>query len=248
MTDTHTVAVVIIGAEVLSGKVEDANGPYLIRELRARGAKLGELRVIDDGVEVIARTVAELASRFDSVITTGGIGPTHDDLTVAGVASAFEVAVVRDPTLERALERFYGDDLTENHLRLADVPDGATIHRNEALMPTIQMRNVFVLPGVPSLMRGCFKQVAHRFQGPEFITWILYLNAREAEIADALSRAQATVPGVSIGSYPRFDSGPARVKVTVESTDAALVERALVQLRDALPESSILEEKEESLL
>lgn len=248
MNETRTVGVVIIGAEVLSGKVVDENGPFLVRELRALGARLGELRVIDDGVDVIARTVRELSGAFDFVITTGGIGPTHDDLTVAGVAAAFEVPVVREPTLVRALERVYGQGLGEGHLRLADVPEGASIHRSDAAVPTIQMSNVFVLPGVPSLMRNCFHQVAHRFRGPVFVTRVLYLDARESEIADALSRAETTVPGVSIGSYPRFDGGPTRVKVTVEATDPATVERAVAQLRDTLPRNSILQEKEESVL
>ncbi|MEO1174543.1 MAG: molybdopterin-binding protein [Myxococcota bacterium] len=241
-----TVGLAIIGAEVLSGKVQDENGPFLIRELRGLGARLGELRVIDDGLTIIERTVRELSGQFDFLITTGGIGPTHDDLTVAGVAAAFSVPVVREPTLETSLRTYYGDALTENHLRLADVPEGAVLHGER--VPTIQMRNTFVLPGVPSLMRSCFERVREQFRGDAFITRILFLNASESTIADALSAADRAHPAVQIGSYPRFDDASARVKVTVEGTDRPAVDAALAQLRETLPAGVILDEKEESQL
>ncbi|MEL6546120.1 MAG: competence/damage-inducible protein A [Myxococcota bacterium] len=248
MNKTKTVAVVVIGAEVLSGKVEDANGPHLIRELRRLGAKLGELRVIDDGIEIISNTVSELAQRFDYVITTGGIGPTHDDLTLAGVARSFGVAVVRDPELVATIEDYYGERLVESHLRLAEVPDGAVLHRGDAPVPTIQMRNVFILPGVPQLMRSCFGQISSSLQGPDFVTRILYLSVGEAEIAQALLETENAEPSVAIGSYPRYDGGPARVKVTVESVDPAAVGRSVARLRQLLPESAILDDREESVL
>lgn len=241
-----SVALAIIGAEVLSGKVQDENGPYLIRELRGLGARLGELRVIDDGLEIIADTVRELSGRFDFLITTGGIGPTHDDLTVAAVAQAFSVPVVRAPALEAALREYYGERLTENHLRLAEVPDGAHLHGEN--VPTIQMRNTFVLPGVPRLMRSCFERVREQFRGEAFITRILFLNASESTIADALTAADRDHPEVQIGSYPRFDDASARVKVTVEGTERTAVDAALSQLRQTLPDGVILDEKEQSTL
>ncbi|MEM6732362.1 MAG: molybdopterin-binding protein [Myxococcota bacterium] len=245
---TPTVALAVIGAEVLSGKVRDENGPHLIDELRSLGARLGEVRVIDDGVPIIADTVSTLASRFDYLITTGGIGPTHDDMTVAGVAKAFSVAVIRDPGLEQMLRSHYGDRMTENHLRLAEVPEGAQVHSPKGSVPVLQMRNVFILPGVPKLMRACFSQISETFRGPRFVTHVLHLDASESAIADVLSEAASANPGVQIGSYPRFDGGPARVKVTVEATDRALVEATVAHLRATLPEGSFLESREESVL
>lgn len=243
---TPRVAVVIIGAEVLSGKVEDQNGPFLVTQLRSLGSKLIELRVIDDEIEVISKSVKELSQHADYVITTGGIGPTHDDLTIAGVAHAYGVPVIRDGSLESSLREYYGERINEAHLRMADIPSGALIHPGS--VPTIQMKNTFVLPGVPTLMRACFERVQECFRSDAIITKILFLSEPESSIADALSRAVKDHPSVKMGSYPRFDQGPARVKVTVEGTDRNAVDRAIAQLNRTLPKGSVLQEREESHL
>lgn len=248
MSRSPQVAVVVIGAEVLSGKVRDENGPFLIDSLRARGATLVELRLIDDDTDTIAETVRTLAARFDYVITTGGIGPTHDDLTVAGIARAFEVAVVRDSGLVEDLRGYYQAGLTDQHLRLADVPEGSKLHRDPRGVPVLQMRNVFVLPGIPALARRCFEQVADVFQGEAVITRVLFLNAAETDIAEPLNVITESHPEVRIGSYPRTDDARARVKVTIESTVRAEVARAVDALRERLPEGMIVGEEEEDRL
>ncbi|MEL6340289.1 MAG: molybdopterin-binding protein [Myxococcota bacterium] len=244
MSRSPQVAVVVIGAEVLSGKVRDENGPFLIDSLRSLGATLVELRVIDDDTDTIAETVRALAARFDYVITTGGIGPTHDDLTVAGIARAFEVAVVRDSGLVEDLRGYYHERLTDQHLRLADVPEGSKLHRDLRGVPVLQMRNVFVLPGIPALARRCFEQVADVFQGDAVVTRVLFVNAAETDIAETLNVITESHPEVRIGSYPRTDDPRARVKVTVESTERAEVRRAVDALRERLPDGMIVDEQE----
>lgn len=230
-----SAGVVVIGAEVLSGKVDDENSPFLIRALRTRGVHLGELRVIDDDPMTIAETVREMAKRFDHVITTGGIGPTHDDLTVEGIAGAFEVDVVIDPTLEALLTQHYGDRLTDAHRKLAEIPAGATVLIDEGFpVPVVRCENVFVLPGVPELMRRCFHALTPLLGGGSFFTAGLLISEGETRIAGALRNVQKAHRLVSIGSYPRYDEPTYRVKVTVDGTDRGEVEDAMTALRGAL--------------
>lgn len=242
MTAAPTAALVVIGDEVLSGKVDDANGPFLIRALRERGVQVVELRVIGDDPDAIVDTVRELADRTTHVFTTGGIGPTHDDKTIAAVARAFGRQVVRHEKLERRIRARYGDALNEARLRLADVPQGAHVLLGDSdAIPVIEIENVFILPGVPAFARLCFERIAGRLGGPPFASRALFLSATESQIAAGLAEVQRAHPGVAIGSYPRFGSEGYRVKVTVDGRDAASVEAATDALRAALDPGWMLE-------
>ncbi len=230
-TAQPTAAIVIIGAEVLSGKVADANGPFLIRVLRERGVQVVEMRTIGDDPGVIAETVRALKETADYVFTTGGVGPTHDDVTIAGIARAFGVGVVRHPQLYAQLVQRYGDALSPAHLKMTEVPEGSTISCDAtSFVPVVQLGNVIVLPGVPSLMRQCFTRVADGIGGSPFFSGCILLDISESKIAQTLEAIQQAHPEVAIGSYPRFDEAPYRVKVTVDGRDAALVRATLKEL------------------
>ena len=150
-------ALVVIGNEILSGKIVDTNTPFLIAELRSLGVELAEIAVVPDEVARIAEAVARVASRSEHVFTSGGVGPTHDDVTMEGVAAAFAVPVIRHPRLEALLRGYYDAQklpLEEANLRMADVPEGATLLEGPDLRwPVVAMRNVYVLPGIPEIFR-----------------------------------------------------------------------------------------------
>lgn len=227
--------IVIIGNEILSGKFADENGAFLIGELRTLGVELARIAVIPDEIEEIAETVPRHAARLDVVFTSGGVGPTHDDVTMAGIARGFGTRVVRHPELERLLREYYKDRLTEGHLRLADVPEGTElVYGEDPVWPAICYRNVYILPGVPALFRRKFLAIRERFRSRPFHTARVYVNADEAVIAPDLDRVVAAHPAVAFGSYPRFDEPDYRVLLTVESQDSDAAGSATRDLTAAL--------------
>ena len=145
-----TAGIILVGNEILSGKIEDANAAYLCRELRGLGVEVRRIAVIPDEIPLIAEEVAAFSRAFDVVFTSGGVGPTHDDVTIEGVARAMGVHVVRHPRLVDTLTTYYGDRVTDAHLKMAEVPEGAELLVDESVrFSTILMRNVYILPGVP---------------------------------------------------------------------------------------------------
>ena len=155
-----TAAYIGIGNELLSGSIQDANFPYLARSLRELGIRLMRGIVIPDEQEVIRETLELCRSRFDYVFTSGGLGPTHDDVTVEGVALALGVPVVRHPFLEKKIRDFYGDSLEEASLRMSEVPEGAELHLlDEMSFPILSVENVYLFPGVPELFRQKFEGI-----------------------------------------------------------------------------------------
>lgn len=225
----RTAAAVVIGDEILSGKVAEANLARLIPLLRETGVQLQRVAMVGDEVEAIAEEVGRLAARAHVVITSGGIGPTHDDLTVAGVARAFGVEVVRQPELEALVRRWWEGRLTEAALRLADVPAGARLlDAEDGLLPLVVMRNVYLLPGVPHLFERKLATLRRELEGgtPPALASLTVAD-EETAIAAALAAVAAAHPQVKIGSYPQ---GRRRVWVTVEGSDARAVAEATGEL------------------
>jgi molybdenum cofactor synthesis domain-containing protein len=228
-----TVAVLVIGNEILTGKFADENGPYLIKRLRALGADLRRMVTLVDDEAGIAAEVAACASAFDHVITSGGVGPTHDDVTVDGVARAFGLPLDDNADL-LALIRRYGLREDAATLRMAKVPRGAELVWSADLAyPALVVRNVLVLPGVPKLFRVKFEALAQRFAGEQVGTARLYVTEQEWDIAARLTALAAEHPAVAIGSYPRFGEGPYHVILTLESRDPVALEAARVALASA---------------
>lgn len=228
-----TAAAIIIGNEILTGKFADENGPFLVKRLRELGVDLVRIATIPDVREVIADEVRRASEACDVVFTSGGVGPTHDDMTLESIAMAFGVDTWRHPDLVALLEAV---GLTnEPALQMATVPEGTElIFEGAASFPVMRVRNVYVLPGVPSLFRLKFEQVAHRLAGQAVHCERLYCTERETLIAERLSAAQDRNPDVDIGSYPRFGEGPYKVIVTLESRDTRALDRAVAELSEVL--------------
>src|SRR5437762_7994968 len=173
----RTAGIILIGNEILSGKVVDANASYLCRELRALGVEVRKISVIPDEVELIAFEVGEHSRAFDVVFTSGGVGPTHDDVTIEGVARGLGVPVVRDPRLVRVLEGFHKGRLNEARLKMAEVPEGAELMAGEELaFPAVLVRNIYVLPGVPEIFRQKFGALRERFRESPFYLCSVFIN------------------------------------------------------------------------
>jgi molybdenum cofactor synthesis domain-containing protein len=226
-----TAGIVLIGNEILSGKVTDANAAYLCRELRQLGVDVRRITVIPDEVDLIASTVEEFSRSFDLVFTSGGVGPTHDDVTIEGVARAFGTRVIRHPELVRLLDGFYGGDLNETRLRMAEVPDGAELFWAGSLRyPAVVMGNVHVLPGVPEIFRQKFEALKERFRESPFHLCCVFVSIGEGILADHLNAVLVGHPELLLGSYPEFANAEYKVKVTLESKDKSYPDRAVEDL------------------
>lgn len=229
-----TAAVIIIGDEILSGKFPDENGPFLIRRLRTLGSDLGRLVVIGDAPEAIAREIQQCAADYDHVITTGGVGPTHDDRTLDGVGRAFGRAVAPHPDLVALLDKF-GMPHSEPNLHMVSVPEGASlVDAPGSSFPVVRVENVWVLPGIPQLMRTKFEDIARHFAGEQVHVERLYCTQGESDIARHLEAVEQAYPEVSIGSYPRWGEQRYRVLITADSRDADQLQQAVRMLRGGI--------------
>jgi molybdenum cofactor synthesis domain-containing protein len=235
-------AAVIIGNEVLTAKVVDANGPHLIKRLREVGIPLRTLELVPDEVDLIVEAVARARLRAKYVFTSGGIGPTHDDVTVRAVALAMGRKVVRLPEMVALIREKAVDAPTAEAMRLADAPEGAVLLAQPgSWYPVLTVGDVFMLPGVPQLFRTQLEAVLARLRGTPVHLRVLYLNLGESAVAAVLDRVALDMPHVAIGSYPMFDrSLDYAVKVTVESVDPGAVEQALARLQAGLPSGSVV--------
>ena len=234
-----TTAVIIIGNEILSGKFADENAPFLIQRLRDLGVDLLRVVVIPDVIDVIAAEVRAAAALFDHVFTTGGVGPTHDDLTLPGIAAAFQLPLVRNPTLAKVIADKLGPRVNDAAYRMAEVPEGAQLWWDgDVIYPLVVVANVYIFPGVPALLKLKFEAVAHRFAGEPVRTRRLLTEESEPEIADVLTEAAGRWPDVAIGSYPRFETQPHTVIVTMEGRDDEALAACAAWLAERIPAAS----------
>ncbi len=241
-----TATAVIIGNEVLSAKVDEQNGAWLIRRLHRQGVELLSMSVVRDDVDAIVEAVARSRDLADWVITSGGIGPTHDDVTVRSVALALGKRVVRSPEIEAGLRGHYqarGQLPSPEAFRLAEIPEGTELIDNPGSgYPIFLCDRVFILPGVPELFRRQLEVVLPRLGGLPLCGRVLLLGVGEAEIARALDQVALAMPDVSIGSYPQFDPAvPYRVKVTVEHESQARVDAAMAALVQRIPPNAFVQ-------
>ena len=238
----RTAAALIIGNELLSGKIAECNLQGLARELRALGVRLERAVMVLDDVAVIAREVAELSAKHDVVFTSGGVGPTHDDLTMESVARAFGVGVVVAPELEQLIRRYYGERCTEGHLLMARVPEGARLISTEAVpWPTVVMRNVWVLPGVPEVFRMKLPHVRGELGvSAPFVSLAVFTTLDEGDIKELLDRVVAAHPEVEVGSYPKWHDPEYRTKLTFDGTDPARVSAARDAFLVELPAETLV--------
>ncbi len=244
-----TAAVLVIGNEVLSGRTKDANLHHLAVELNALGIRLMEARIVADIEDRIVDAVNDLRARYDYVFTTGGIGPTHDDITAQSLAKAFGVRLLRHPDAVRLLAARFANraDLNEARLRMANVPEGGILITNPiSAAPGFQIGNVFVMAGVPAIMQAMFQGLRARLVGGAAMrARTIVTDLPEGKIAAALSALQDRHPETEIGSYPGYSIDGFRVSLVIRATDPAAVKRTGDELRDILTglEGRVLEDR-----
>jgi molybdenum cofactor synthesis domain-containing protein len=236
-TNAPTAAVLVIGDEILSGRTQDTNTTAIARFLSALGIDLKEVRVVGDVEDEIVGALNALRVRYTYVFTTGGIGPTHDDITADAVAKAFGVGIDYHPeALELLGARFKPGEFNEMRKRMARVPLGGTLVRNQvSAAPGFQIENVFVMAGVPMIMRSMLEDLAPRLSRGRVVQAVT-ISARVAEgaIAAELARLQAESPAVSIGSYPWHREDGFGVQLVARGRDALAVEKASQGIEEIL--------------
>jgi molybdenum cofactor synthesis domain-containing protein len=241
MAVDRTAGIVIIGNEILSGKVSDTNSPFLARELRKLGVTLERITTIPDDVETIGATVKLFSESFEIVFTSGGVGPTHDDVTMEGVARAFGRKVIRHPELDQRLRQYLGANVNEARMRMADVPDGSELIVDQRLgFPTIKCENVYILPGIPEILEQKFLALKERFSASPYHLRVVFTRDGEGAIAEHLNATLVKFPELLLGSYPKLGDPEYSVKLTLESKDQAYVEAALAHLLGLLPRETVV--------
>ncbi len=237
-----SAAMLVIGDEILSGRTRDANFHWLAGRLAAQGIRLREGRIIPDEHEAIVAAVNELRGRFDHVFTSGGIGPTHDDITADAVAAAFGVPIGVREDARRLLAEHYaanGVPLTEARLRMARIPEGATLIPNRvSAAPGFSLGNVHVMAGIPSVFRAMADWLLPRLGGgPALVERAFRLDRPEGDIATDLAAFAARWPALGVGSYPAHRQGRFGTTIVLRAPDAALVEAASADFCRAFPEA-----------
>lgn len=233
-----TAAVLVIGDEILSGRTQDKNVAQIGVWLNAQGIRLREVRIVADVEAEIVAAVNALRTRYDYLFTTGGIGPTHDDITVDAVAAALGVAVEVHPDARAILERYYASrgGITEARLRMARVPAGADLIPNRMSgAPGIRIANMFIMAGVPHITAGMLDALSGELEGgAPLVARTIGGWVPESEVADLLRRAEKDHEGVAIGSYPFFREGRVGANFVVRATEAAMVDACIAALTDGL--------------
>ncbi|MEL6569470.1 MAG: molybdopterin-binding protein [Pseudomonadota bacterium] len=235
-----SAAIVLIGDELLSGRTRDINLQQIAQFLAPTGIPVKETRIVSDEQADIVAAVNALRASYTYVFTTGGIGPTHDDITADAIAAAFGVGISKHPDVMADLTKRYAameTDFTEARQRMARIPHGASLIANPVSgAPGFQMENVFTLAGVPAIVRGMLEDVGHRLEGGDVIQSITIRGKglREGDIAEALGQLSEDMAGVSFGSYPWFrsleDSGVQVVARTTSADSLVHAEKEICQL------------------
>ncbi|HCR85656.1 MAG TPA: competence/damage-inducible protein A [Alphaproteobacteria bacterium] len=234
-----TASLLIIGNEILSGKTQDKNLNYIAKKLANMGIVFSEARVVPDIEKEIIFAVNELRKKFDYVFTTGGIGPTHDDITTECISKAFGLKMICHPEAKKKLEEYYKDrpgTLNEARLRMADTPEGATLIENPLTSaPGYKIENVFVLAGIPSIMQVMFDYASQFLEGGVKISSrSVSCNLIEGDIAAPLTDIQNKYPNTEIGSYPFIHQGKYAVTLVVRTTDISAMNNAADEIVDMI--------------
>ena len=237
MDQAKTAAALVIGNELLSGKVEEANVAVLARALRPLGIALRRVVVIADDIATIAREVKELAASHDWLFTSGGVGPTHDDVTIEAVARAFGVPVITSPLMENMLKDYYRERCTPGHLRMALVPEGASLETTDEIRwPTVRIENTWVMPGIPEVFRMKIPVIVARIGGDQaYVSRAVYTKMDEGDLKPLLDRVVADFPDVDVGSYPKWMDPTYKTKLTFDGRDESRVTAARDAFLTTLP-------------
>ncbi|MDQ6955972.1 MAG: molybdopterin-binding protein [Mariprofundaceae bacterium] len=231
----QTAAILIIGNEVLSGRTREANAYLAAQRMFERGCKLSEIVIVPDIKEDIIHSLNRLRQRYDAVITSGGIGPTHDDITMDAIAESFEVSLLEHQDTIAKLHEYYGDDINQGRRRMARLPDGAEpIICEKSFMPGAHIGNVYVLAGVPEIFASQLETFLHDFGGKPYVRHEIEVNIPESLFAKALSDIQEQFPTVEIGSYPRLCGKKACGKICISTQNQSLLSQVIVVVQQML--------------
>lgn len=234
---TYTAALIIIGNEILSGRTQDTNTAWLAERLVSRGVRMVEARTIPDYHDVIISSVRELSQKVDYVFTTGGIGPTHDDITTECIAAAFDLKLVEDKEARSLLLDYYGaEELTESRLKMAKVPEGARLIPNPVTAaPGFNVANVYVMAGVPRIMQGMFDHVVDMIEiGDPVLSNTVSCQLPESVVAADLGTLQDKYPDIEIGSYPHYRGGVLGLSIVLRSVDEDILGEATKEVIDII--------------
>ena len=236
----RSCAMVVVGNEILSGKVQDTNAYFAARELRRVGVTLKRIGVVPDELKAIADEVGQCARTHDFVITSGGVGPTHDDITLEAIAIAFGRKLVIHPELERLIRDHFAEPLAAA-LKMAEVPEGAVLNEaGDVRFPTVQIENVYILPGIPQIFERKLTALLERFATDPYFIRVIYTSAGEGTIAGYLNACLKDYPDLLLGSYPRLGHPEYRVKLTLESKDRGYLDSAFRRLMELLPRDAVV--------
>lgn len=234
-------AIVVIGNEILSGKVTDSNAHFLIKELRDLGIKLEGIFIIPDNWKAISALIRRLEPLFEIIFTMGGIGPTHDDVTLRGIADGLKTCLKGNARYEALLRQFHGLQTNEYVLKMAEMPEETElIFLENVKIPVIKVRNFYVFPGEPELFKKQFLAIKEQLHCAPFCVKNIYLEVREEEIAAILEQAQCQYPGAEIGSYPDYGNKDYKVKVVIDSKDEKLNQKAADYILERIPKKFIV--------
>lgn len=234
-----SAAILVIGNEILSGRTQDTNTKFIAEKMTSLGIRMREVRVVPDDKDIIIAALNEMRAKVDYLFTTGGIGPTHDDITAGSIAEAFGVDLILDPDARRQMLDYYGAEaeLTEARLRMAHVPQGAALIRNPVSgAPGFIMGNVYTMAGVPRIMQAMMDNiVATLRQGPKIMSNSISCSLGESAIAHQLGEIQNRYPDVEIGSYPHYRAGALGLSLVLRSIDqqkiAAATEEVIAMVK-----------------
>ena len=239
-----TAALAVIGDEILSGRTQDKNVAQLATWLNEQGIRLAEVRIVPDDGAKIGETVNALRVAHDYLFTTGGIGPTHDDITIDAIAEALGVPVIVHPEARHILEDYYrprGVELTEARLRMARVPEGAELLDNPSSgAPGVKWGNIYILAGVPDIAASMLKALTGKLAGGQpMVSVTVGARVPESEVAALLRELEGAHPGVTVGSYPFVRDGGFGANFVIRSEDGQLAETCAAELADRLRDSGI---------
>ena len=230
----YCAAMIVIGNEILSGRTQDKNVQYLAQKLTDKGVRLSEVRVVPDIPDEIIASVQALSGKYDYVFTSGGIGPTHDDITAENVAKAFDVEIIVDPQARDILLDYYGEEeLTDARLRMARIPMGAELVPNPVSgAPGFHIQNVYVMAGVPRIMQAMVDHIVPSLAaGVPLRSRTIESRAYESELAEGLGNIQETYPALDIGSYPGYGPTKSSVNIVIRGTDEKMLDKAESDVR-----------------
>lgn len=243
-----SACILVIGDEVLSGRTEDKNINFIAKRCDNIGVSVNEVRIIPDDKETIKNTVLECYKKFDYIFTTGGIGPTHDDITTESIASAFNLDVEINPEALKRLKDHYKKsnvELNDARIKMAKIPKGAKLIDNPvSSAPGFIVENIYVLPGVPKILQAMFKNLEDEIKGiTNMVSKNIIVYSPEGEIADFLESIQNEFADISIGSYPYFRPPDVGTNIVLRSIDKNLINEATIAICRKLKENKILFEE-----